>query len=132
MHIEHIGIAVKDLKSAVKLYEILLNTTCYKTETVTSEAVCTSFLKAGESKIELLEALNNDSAIAKFIEKKGEGIHHIAFEVADIEQEIKRLKGEGFIVLNEKPKKGADNKLVCFLHPKSANGVLVELCQEIK
>lgn len=129
--IEHIGIAVKNLEEANKTYTSLLNTSCYKTEAVESEGVETAFFRTGESKIELLAATNEESPIAKFIAKKGEGIHHIAFAVDDIEAEIKRLKGEGFIILNEKPKKGADNKLVAFLHPKSSNGVLVELCQEI-
>jgi methylmalonyl-CoA/ethylmalonyl-CoA epimerase len=132
MKVEHIGIAVKDLNKAGELYELLLKTTCYKTETVESEGVTTAFFRSGESKIELLEATNNESAIAKFIEKKGEGIHHIAFEVEDIVLEIERLKKEGFVLINEIPKKGADNKLICFLHPKAANGVLIELCQEIR
>ncbi|GHA38389.1 methylmalonyl-CoA epimerase [Salinimicrobium marinum] len=129
--IEHIGIAVKDLETANKTYEALLNTSCYKTEAVESEGVETAFFRTGESKIELLAATREESPIAKFIAKKGEGIHHIAFAVDDIQVEINRLKGEGFVVLNEEPKKGADNKLVAFLHPKSSNGVLVELCQEI-
>lgn len=129
--IEHIGIAVKDIKAANKVYTSLLGYEHYKTESVESEGVTTSFFMCGESKIELLEATNAHSAIAKFIEKRGEGIHHIAFAVDDIEAEIKRLKEEGFIVLNETPKKGADNKLVAFLHPKSSHGVLVELCQEV-
>lgn len=129
--IEHIGIAVKNLKEANKTYEALLGIAPYKTETVTEEGVATSFFKCGETKIELLEALNEDSPIAKFIDKKGEGVHHIAFLVDDIEAETARLKSEGFTVINEKPRRGADNKLVVFLHPKSAHGVLVELCQEI-
>lgn len=129
--IEHIGIAVKDLEAAGKTYETLLNTKCYKTEKVESEGVETAFYQVGESKIELLGATREDSPIAKFLEKKGEGIHHIAFGVDDIVAEMKRLKGEGYVLLNEEPKKGADNKLVAFLHPKSSNGVLVELCQEI-
>ncbi|QSE97304.1 methylmalonyl-CoA epimerase [Fulvivirga lutea] len=129
--IEHIGIAVKSLETSNKLFSSLLNTEPYKTEEVVSENVNTSFFQMGESKIELLEATDPASPIAKFIEKKGEGIHHIAYDVTDIEAEMKRLQDEGFILLNEKPKKGADNKLVCFLHPKSTNGVLVELCQEI-
>jgi len=129
--VEHIGIAVNSVKLAGDIYEKLLNTPVYKTETVASEAVLTAFLQAGPNKIELLEALNDDSPIARFIAKKGEGIHHIAFEVDDIEAEMRRLKQEGFILLNDTPKKGADNKLVCFVHPKSANGVLVELCQGI-
>lgn len=130
--IEHIGIAVKNLAEANKIYEALLGKPPYKSEKVASQGVETSFFECGESKIELLEATGSDSPIAKFIEKRGEGIHHIAFAVDDIEAEMKRLKNEGFILLNEVPKKGADNKLVAFLHPKSANGVLVELCQERK
>ena len=129
--VEHIGIAVNSVKLAGKIYAKLLNTPVYKTETVESEHVLTPFLQSGPNKIELLQALNDDSAIAKFIAKKGEGIHHVAFEVDDIEAEMKRLKNEGFVLLNDKPKQGADNKLVCFVHPKSANGVLVELCQEM-
>lgn len=130
--IEHIGIAVKDLESSNELFAKLFGVPHYKTEAVASEGVSTSFFQVGPNKIELLEATNDNSPIAKFLEKKGEGIHHIAFDVEDIESEIKRLKGEGFIVLNDKPKQGADNKLVAFLHPKSSNGVLIELCQEIK
>ena len=130
--IEHIGIAVNSLSKSVPLYEILLNTSCYKTETVPSEHVSTAFLKTGENKIELLEATSDDSTIAKFLEKKGEGIHHIAFAVDDILEEMERLKANGFVLLNEVPKKGADNKMVCFVHPKNTNGVLIELCQEIK
>ncbi|MBE9600068.1 methylmalonyl-CoA epimerase [Pedobacter sp. MC2016-24] len=130
--IEHIGIAVKDLNLACDLYEKLLNTPCYKKEEVISEGVHTAFFKTGENKIELLAASHEDSPIAKFIAKKGEGIHHIAFDVEDIYSEMERLKGEGFVLLNEVPKQGADHKLVCFLHPKGTNGVLVELCQEIK
>jgi methylmalonyl-CoA/ethylmalonyl-CoA epimerase len=129
--IEHIGIAVKDIKKANKLYTALFGKKPYKTESVESEGVVTSFFKSGPNKIELLEASKPDSPIAKFIEKKGEGIHHIAFAVDDILSEIQRLKKEGFIVLNETPKKGADNKLVVFLHPKSTNGVLIELCQDM-
>jgi methylmalonyl-CoA/ethylmalonyl-CoA epimerase len=129
--IEHIGIAVKNLNQANELYAKLFGEKHYKTETVESEGVKTSFFKVGPNKIELLEATKPESPIAKFIEKKGEGIHHIAYAVDDIISEIKRLKKEGFIVLNDKPKKGADNKLVAFLHPKSTNGVLIELCQEI-
>lgn len=128
--IEHIGIAVKDLESANKIYESLLKTPAYKQEEVTSEGVNTSFFKIGESKIELLAATKEESPIAKFISKRGEGIHHIAFAVDNIEAEIERLQGEGFQLISDKPKPGADNKLVAFLHPKSANGVLVELCQE--
>jgi methylmalonyl-CoA/ethylmalonyl-CoA epimerase len=129
--IEHIGIAVKDIKAAGKLYEMLLNTTIYKIEDVESEGVKTAFLQTGPNKIELLEATSKDSPVHKFIEKRGEGIHHIAFDVEDIEAEMMRLKNEGFILLNDKPKPGADNKLVCFIHPKSTNGVLIELCQDI-
>ena len=130
--IEHIGIAVKDLKESNKLFGRLFGEMHYKIEEVISEGVKTSFFKVGTNKIELLEATNPDSPIAKFIEKRGEGIHHIAFDVEDIKSESVRLKKEGFKVLNEAPKKGADNKLVAFLHPKSTNGVLVELCQDIK
>ncbi|PVW15195.1 methylmalonyl-CoA epimerase [Marixanthomonas spongiae] len=130
--IEHIGIAVKNISEANKVYTRLLGYEHYKTENVEREGVTTSFFKCGESKIELLEATNPDSPIAKFIEKKGEGIHHIAFSVKNIEKEIERLKQEGFTVINEAPKKGADNKLVVFLHPKSTNGVLIELCQEME
>ena len=128
--IEHIGIAVKDLEASNALFASLFGVSHYKVEEVVSEGVKTSFFKAGPNKIELLEATNPESPIAKFIEKKGEGIHHIAFAVTDIVSEIARLKSEGFIVLNETPKKGADNKLVAFLHPKSSNGVLIELCQK--
>ncbi|MEQ9424711.1 MAG: methylmalonyl-CoA epimerase [Cyclobacteriaceae bacterium] len=130
--IEHIGIAVKNLEEGNKLYQRLLNVAPYKAEAVESEGVVTSFFKTGESKIELLEGTTEGNAISKFIEKRGEGIHHIAFDVDDIADEMNRLRAEGFILLNDEPKKGADNKLVCFVHPKSANGVLVELCQEIK
>ena len=130
--IEHIGIAVKDLKTSNLLFEKLLGVASYKEETVESESVKTSFFKTGTNKIELLQATNNDSAIAKFIDKKGEGIHHIAFDVIDIFAEIARLQSEGFVLINEIPKKGADNKWVVFLHPKSTNGVLIELCQEIE
>ena len=128
--IEHIGIAVKDLAAAGRVYEKLLNTSVYKTEEVSGEAVKTAFLQSGPNKIELLEATSSDSVINQFIEKRGEGLHHIAFDVDDIEAEMERLKAEGFILLNDTPKAGADNKLVCFIHPKSANGVLIELCQE--
>lgn len=130
--IEHIGIAVKDLDVSCSLYEKLLGTVCYKKEEVASEGVSTAFFKTGENKIELLAAISEDSPIGKFLERKGEGIHHIAFDVDDIEKEMKRLKLEGFILLNEQPKQGADNKLVCFVHPKGTNGVLIELCQEIR
>jgi methylmalonyl-CoA/ethylmalonyl-CoA epimerase len=128
--IEHIGIAVSNLEDAISVYEKLLNTTCYKTEAVESEAVLTAFFQVGESKIELLQGTTESSPISKFISKKGQGIHHIAFDVNDISAEVSRLKKEGFVVLNEVPKMGADNKLVAFLHPSSSNGVLVELCQE--
>lgn len=132
MHkIEHIGIAVKSLESSNDLFAKLFGESHYKIEKVASEGVNTSFFQIGPNKIELLEATGRDSPIAKFIEKRGEGIHHIAFDVADIEAEMARLKDEGFILINDKPKKGADNKLVCFLHPKATNGVLIELCQEI-
>ncbi|MFV0566846.1 MAG: methylmalonyl-CoA epimerase [Flavobacteriaceae bacterium] len=129
--IEHIGIAVKSLEQSNALFSALLNTESYKTETVGGEGVKTAFFKVGETKIELLEALDQNSPISKFIEKHGEGIHHIAFYVNDIEAETQRLKKQGFVVLNEIPKKGTDNKRVVFLHPKSTNGVLIELCQEI-
>lgn len=128
--IEHLGIAVKELAVSIPLFEQLLNTPCYKTEEVGSEGVNTAFFKVGQSKIELLEATTEQSPIRKFIDKKGEGIHHIAFEVENIEAEMKRLSALGFELLNEVPKPGADNKLVCFLHPKTTNGVLIELCQE--
>ena len=129
--IEHIGIAVKNLEESNTLFAKLLGKPHYKIEEVLSENVITSFFKSGPNKIELLEAINKESPIAKFIEKKGEGIHHIAFAVEDIESEIERLRSEGFTILNNTPKKGADNKLVAFLHPKSTNGVLIELCQDI-
>ena len=129
--IEHIGIAVNNMAAAVSLYQKLLNTNVYKTETVESEQVKTAFLQSGPNKIELLETLSPDSAIAKFLEKKGEGIHHIAFEVDNIVAEMARLKSEGFVLLSDEPKPGADNKLFCFVHPKSAGGVLVELCQSV-
>ena len=126
--IEHIGIAVKSLQEAIPLYEKLLNTTCYKTELVESEKVNTAFYQVGENKVELLESTDPDGVITKFIAKKGEGLHHIAFDVADIHAEMKRLQAEGFVLLNDTPKRGADNKLVCFLHPKQTSGVLIELC----
>jgi len=132
LKIEHIAIAVKNLQNSDHLFSKLLNTAPYKSETVESEKVKTSFFKIGESKIELLEPIGTDGPISKFLEKKGEGLHHIAFEVEDIHQEMERLKNEGFEFINSEPKKGADNKIICFLHPKSTNGVLVELCQEIK
>ncbi len=131
-NIEHIGIAVKNLEASISLFEKILNTICYKTEEVESEKVKTAFFKQGETKIELLESLETDGVIAKYIDKKGEGIHHIALEVENINEEMTRLKNEGFVLLNEHPKKGADNKMVCFLHPKGTNGVLIELCGEIK
>jgi methylmalonyl-CoA/ethylmalonyl-CoA epimerase len=130
--IEHIGIAVKSLAAAVPVYEKLLNSPCYKTETVESEKVNTAFFQTGPNKVELLESSDPDGVIARFIEKKGEGLHHVAFAVEDIEAEMKRLQAEGFVLLNEKPKAGADNKWVCFLHPKHTNGVLIELCSERK
>lgn len=130
--IEHIGIAVNSLEVSNLVFEKLFGAPAYKSEMVESEGVNTSFFMNGPNKIELLEATNPESPIAKFLEKKGEGIHHIAFDVEDIFSEIERLKAEGFIVLNEVPKKGADNKLVAFLHPKTTNGVLIELCQEMK
>lgn len=130
--IEHLGIAVKSLAQAVPLYEKLLKTPCYKTEKVETERVNTAFFQTRESKIELLESADPEGVIAKFIEKKGEGLHHVAFEVEDIHAEIKRLQKEGFTLINDQPKKGADNKLICFLHPKSTGGVLIELCQEIR
>lgn len=129
--IEHLGIAVKDIEAANALYSVLLNTTPYKQEAVESEGVITSFFKIGESKIELLAATNSDSPIAKFIEKRGEGIHHIAFDVTDIDAEINRLQAQGFELINKTSKPGADNKMIAFLHPKSTGGVLVELCMEI-
>ncbi|MEO6219148.1 MAG: methylmalonyl-CoA epimerase [Ginsengibacter sp.] len=130
--IEHIGIAVKNLVESVALFEKLFNSRCYKTELVESEMVNTAFLKSGDTKIELLESTDPDGVIALFIAKKGEGLHHIAIEVANIEEEMERLKKEGFVLLNQTPKWGADNKLVCFLHPKNTNGVLIELCMERK
>lgn len=131
LKIEHLGIAVKNIEQSNNLFEKLLGTPAYKMEEVAAEGVMTSFFKIGDSKIELLEATREDSPIAKFIEKKGEGIHHIAFEVADIRAEMQRLESEGFTLLNKEPKRGADNKWVCFLHPKGTNGVLIELCQSI-
>ena len=130
--VEHIGIAVKDLPTSVSLFEKLLNTACYREEFVESERVTTAFFEKGETKIELLQSIEPGSVINKFIAARGEGIHHIAFEVEDIDVEMERLKKEGFLFVNNAPKVGADNKLVCFLHPKSANGVLIELCQSIK
>ena len=132
LKVEHVGIAVKTLADSVPLFEKLLNSQCYKTEVVESEKVNTAFFKTGDTKIELLESIDENGVIAKFVDKKGEGLHHIAFEVENIESEMQRLKNEGFILLNDKPKMGADNKLVCFLHPGSTNAVLIELCQEIK
>ena len=130
--VEHIGIAVKNLKLSIPVFERLLNTVCYKSELVESEKVNTAFFKKGETKVELLESIEPDGVIAKFIDKKGEGVHHLAFEVENIEEEIRRLRGEGFNFISEIPKKGADNKLICFLHPKSTSGILIELCQQIK
>lgn len=132
LKIEHLGIAVKNLNEAEQVYEKLLNTASYKREAVESEHVITSFFKVGENKVELLEATDPSSAIAKFIEKRGEGLHHVAFEVEDIVAEMERLRSEGFTLLNETPKRGADNKWICFVHPKNTNGVLLELCQEIR
>jgi methylmalonyl-CoA/ethylmalonyl-CoA epimerase len=132
IRVEHIGIAVRNAEASKQLFEKLLGSPCYKSEPVESEGVITSFFKVGENKIELLESSKESSPISKFLEKKGEGIHHIAFEVEDIYSEMERLKTEGFELLQEFPKKGADNKLICFVHPKSSNGVLVELCQEIR
>jgi methylmalonyl-CoA/ethylmalonyl-CoA epimerase len=132
LKIEHIGIAVRELATSIPLFEKLLNSQCYKIEIVDSEHVKTAFFQKGETKIELLESTTPDGVIAKYLERKGDGMHHIAFEVEDIEAEMQRLKGQGFVLLNEKPKSGADNKLVCFLHPKDTNGVLFELCQSIK
>jgi methylmalonyl-CoA/ethylmalonyl-CoA epimerase len=132
LKVEHIGIAVKKFEDSIPLFEKLFNCSCYKKETIESESVNTAFFQKGETKIELLESIEPNGVVAKFIDKKGEGIHHIAFEVTDIEAEMERLKTEGFVLLNDKPKLGADNKLVCFLHPKNTNGVLIELCQEIK
>lgn len=131
LKVEHIGIAVKSLETSIPLFQKLLNSDCYKKEQVDSESVQTAFFRQGETKIELLEATGPDSTIAKFVDKKGEGIHHIAFEVADIYAEMERMAAEGFTLLQTVPKRGADNKLVCFLHPKDTNGVLIELCQEI-
>jgi methylmalonyl-CoA/ethylmalonyl-CoA epimerase len=130
LKVEHIGIAVNTLAESIPLFEKLLNTACYKTEEVSSEKVRTAFFKQGDTKIELLESTDSEGVIAKYITKKGVGIHHIAFEVADIEDEMKRLQQEGFTLSNTAPKEGADNKLVCFLHPQNTNGVLIELCME--
>lgn len=131
INLEHIGIAVKSLEFSIPLFEKLLNTKCYKTEIVESENVRTAFFQKRDTKVELLESSAPDGVIAKYIEKKGEGIHHLAFEVENIEKEIKRLESEGFVFINNVPKRGADNKLICFLHPKETNGVLIEICQEI-
>ena len=130
LKIEHIGIAVKKLADSIPLFEKLLNAPCYKTEAVETEMVTTAFFRQGETKIELLESSSPDGIVAHFIQKRGEGLHHIAIEVADIEKEMDRLKKEGFVLINEKPREGADNKLICFLHPKHTNGVLIELCME--
>jgi methylmalonyl-CoA/ethylmalonyl-CoA epimerase len=132
IRIEHLGIAVSNMNESITLFENLLNKKCYKTEGVASEGVRTAFFQVGDSKIELLEATNPDSPIAKYLAKQGQGIHHIAFEVENIEEELKRLRALGFVLIHEIPKRGADNKRIAFLHPKSTNGVLVELCQEIK
>ena len=132
MQVEHIGIAVKNLAASVSLFEKLLNTHCYKIERVESENVNTAFFQTGQTKIELLESLQPDGIIAKYVERRGEGIHHIAFEVENIESEMIRLAREGFVLLNQEPKEGADNKLVCFLHPKTTNGILIELCMDKK
>ena len=130
LKVEHIGIAVESLVTSIPMFEKLLNTPCYKTEEVWSESVTTAFFKKGETKIELLQSLTNEGAIKKFVSKKGEGIHHIAFEVENIYEEMERLKKEGFELLSEKPKPGVDNKLICFLNPKNTNSILIELCQE--
>jgi len=132
LKIEHIGIAVRSLSESVPLFEKLFDSACYKTESVVSEQVNTAFFQKGGTKIELLESMDADGVIGRYLERKGEGVHHLAFEVADIAAEMERLKTQGFVLLNDTPKKGADNKLVCFLHPKSTNGVLIELCQEIR
>ena len=132
MHIDHIGIAVDDIEEAIDIYERLLNGKCYKRETVESQKVETAFFQTGQSKVELLGATDPESVIAKYVAKKGEGMHHVAFEVKDIEAELERLKDEGFTLLSEKPSRGADNKLVAFVHPKDNHGVLVELCESIK
>ena len=130
MKAEHIGIAVKDLKKSIPLFEKLLNTECYKTEMVASEQVNTAFFRSGDTKIELLESSSPEGVISRFIQKNGEGMHHIAFEVTDIRAEMERLRAEGFTLLSQEPRPGADNKWVCFLHPKETNGVLIEICQE--
>ena len=130
MNIDHIGIAVKNFSVSIPLFEQLLNTACYKTEMVESEQVNTAFFNQGESKVELLQSTDEEGVIAKYINKNGEGLHHIAFKVNDIVAEMDRLQKEGFVLLSDKPRQGADNKLVCFLHPKSTNGVLIELCQD--
>lgn len=132
LKVEHIGIAVESLVTSIPLFEKLLNTPCYKTEEVWSENVKTAFFKTGDTKIELLQSLTGDGVIKKFLDKKGQGIHHIAFSVEDINEEITRLKREGFELINDKPKPGADNKLICFLQPKNTSGILIELCQENK
>lgn len=130
MHIDHIGIAVKDLESAIKTYEAILETECYKRETVETQKTETAFFRTGQSKVELLGATDPDSVIARYVEKHGEGMHHVAFEVENIHKEMNRLKKEGFRLINEEPSEGADNKLIAFLHPKDNNGVLIELCQK--
>lgn len=130
--IEHLGIAVRDLDAAEKIFEDVLGTSSYKREEVESESVITSFFKVGESKVELLQATDESSAISKFIEKRGEGLHHVAFDVVDIEAEIERLMDKGYRMIHESPKEGADGKIIAFMHPKSSNGVLVELCQDLR
>src|SRR6476469_7262816 len=132
LKVEHIGIAVKSLAASIPVFENILKTPCYKQEEVSSENVLTAFFKTGNTKIELLESTSEHGVLKKFIDKRGEGLHHIAFEVDDIEAEMARLQQEGFTLLNDKPKRGADNKLICFLHPKDTSGVLIELCQEAK
>ena len=132
LSVEHIGIAVTDLSISIPIFEKLLNSQCYKTELVESENVYTAFLRTGQTKIELLQSTDPEGVIASFIKRKGEGIHHIAIEVNDIHSEMERLSSEGFTLINREPKRGADNKMVCFLHPKNTGGVLVELCMEMK
>ncbi|HRH64943.1 MAG TPA: methylmalonyl-CoA epimerase [Bacteroidia bacterium] len=132
LRIEHLGIAVNNMENANRLFTALLGSPSYKVESVESEGVSTSFVKVGESKVELLEAMGEDSPVARFIAKRGEGIHHVAFEVDNIHAMMEQLRDQGFQLLSDQPRKGADNKLICFLHPKSTNGVLVELCQEIR
>lgn len=130
LKVEHIGIAVKDLAVSIPLFETLLRSPCYKTEQVDSEQVNTAFFRQGETKLELVQGLGPDSVITRYVDRRGEGMHHIAFEVADIHAEMRRLAAAGFTLLNAEPKEGADNKLICFLHPKDTNGVLIELCMD--